>query len=251
MTKNLLVLGGTTEATALCQNLARSGISATVSFAGRVSQPKRTPLPQRVGGFGGIPGLLAYLSAHAITHVIDATHPFAARMSRNAVAACAQADIPLIALTRPQWQPETGDNWTHVPDIASAVAALDRPATRILLAIGRMHLTAFAVHPQHFYLLRLVDAPDTPPPFRHYEIVQDRGPFSIAGDLALMTAHRIDLVVSKNSGGTGANAKIKAARQLGLPVLMIDRPSLPARPEAHSVSDVLDWLNHTDTDRGV
>ncbi|SEL37875.1 precorrin-6A reductase [Roseovarius nanhaiticus] len=251
MKQNLLILGGTTEATALCQALSAAGIGGTVSFAGRVQRPVRQPLPQRVGGFGGAEGLARYLLEHAISHVIDATHPFAAQMSANAVAACAAEDVPLIALTRPAWQAGPGDNWTHVPDIAGAVAALDRPATRVMLAVGRMHLAEFARNKQHFYLLRLINRPDAPLPFPKYEIVQDRGPFSIAGDLALMRDHRIDLVVSKNSGGRGAHAKIIAARELGLPVIMIDRPALPLRREAHSVDAVLAWLAHDGTERGV
>ncbi|WP_113912666.1 cobalt-precorrin-6A reductase [Roseovarius dicentrarchi] len=248
---NPLILGGTTEATALCAALDAAGISGTVSFAGRVRRPVRQPLPQRVGGFGGAAGLAAYLAAQRISHVIDATHPFAARMSANAVAACTAANVPLIALTRAPWQAGPGDDWTHVPDIAGAVAALDRPALRVMLAVGRMHLAEFAPNPQHFYLLRLIDAPDTPLPLPECTIVQDRGPFSVAGDLALMRRHRIDLVVSKNSGGTGAAAKITAARQLGLPVLMIDRPAIPPRAEAHSPAEVLDWLRHSGTARGV
>lgn len=251
MKKNLLILGGTSEATALCQALSVAGINGTVSFAGRVKRPVRQPLPQRVGGFGGTQGLARYLTDHGVSHVVDATHPFAAQMSAHAVAACTAANVPLIALTRPPWQPEPGDDWIHVHDIASAVAALDRPAARVMLAVGRMHLAEFAPNPQHFYLLRLIDAPDAPLPFRDCEIVQDRGPFSIAGDLALMRNHRIDLVVSKNSGGTGAYAKIAAARQLHVPIIMIDRPTLPARREAHSVDEVLAWLAHTGTDRGV
>ena len=251
MENNLLVLGGTTEATALCQSLSAAGIRGTVSLAGRVLRPVRQPLPQRVGGFGGAQGLARYLTDHAISHVVDATHPFAAQMSSNAVAACADANVPLIALTRPPWQAEPGDDWTHVSDIPGAVAALDRPAMRVMLAVGRMHLAEFAPNPQHFYLLRLIDQPDAPLPFPDYEIVQDRGPFRIASDLALMRAHLIHLVVSKNSGGTGAHAKIAAARQLHVPIIMIDRPAIPARREAHSVAEVLAWLAHTGTDRGV
>ncbi|MCQ0091697.1 cobalt-precorrin-6A reductase [Roseovarius sp. M141] len=251
MHENLLVLGGTSEATALCQALSAAGIRATVSLAGRVARPVRQPLPQRVGGFGGVAGLVRYLQNHAITHVVDATHPFAAQMSANAVAACAAARVPLIALTRAPWQAGPGDRWTHVPDIAGAVAALDRAPARVMLAVGRMQLAEFAPNPQHFYLLRLIDAPDAPLPFATCDIVQDRGPFSVAGDLALMRDYRINLVVSKNSGGTGAAAKITAARDLGLPVIMIDRPAIPARPEAHSVPEVLAWLVHSGTDRGV
>jgi len=251
MRQNLLVLGGTTEATALCASLSAAGLTATVSFAGRVKRPVRQPLPQRVGGFGGVAGLVDYLTRHKITHVIDATHPFAAQMSSNAVAACAQAEVPLIALTRAPWTAQAGDTWQHVPDIAGAVAALDGLAAKVMLAVGRMHLAEFAPNPQHFYLLRLIDMPEAPLPFPDHPIIQDRGPFSFDADLALMRDHAIDVVVSKNAGGTGAFAKIQAARALSLPVIMIDRPAIPDRVQAHSVAEVMAWLDHCGTERGV
>lgn len=251
MRPNLLILGGTTEATALAQAVAAAGIAGTVSLAGRVERPARQPLPVRIGGFGGAEGLARHLREAGITHLVDATHPFAATISANAVAAGAMAGVPLVALTRPAWAPVPGDRWTRVPDIAAAAAALAGPPRRILLAIGRMHLAAFAGLPQHFYLLRLVDAPAAPPPFPDHVAVIDRGPFTEAGDRALMQHHRIDLVVSKNAGGSGARAKLDAARALGVPVLMIDRPALPPRREVESPQAVLDWLAHAGADLGV
>jgi precorrin-6A/cobalt-precorrin-6A reductase len=251
MQPNLLILGGTTEATAFANAAAEAGLQGTVSFAGRVERPKRQPLPQRIGGFGGIAGLVAYLTTHRITHVIDATHPFAAQISTHAVAGCAQAGVPLIALSRAPWVAEKGDDWFHVPDIAGAVAALDQPARRVMLAVGRMHLQDFAPNPQNFYLLRLVDPPEVPAPFPDHHVLVSRGPFTQADDLALMLEHRIDLVVSKNAGGTGAHAKIAAARALGLPVIMIDRPAIPPRLQAFGVAEVMDWIVHSGTDRGV
>lgn len=251
MTPNLLILAGTLEATALARAVAEAGLKGTVSFAGRVERPVRQPLPQRVGGFGGVQGLHDYLHAHAITHVIDATHPFAAQMSHNAITACAQADVPLIALTRAAWQREDGDDWTHVPDIAGAVAALACPAARVMLAVGRMHLAEFAPNPQHFYLLRLVDPPKDTLPLPKTHVLVSRGPFTQADDTALMRTHDIGIVVSKNAGGTGAYAKIAAARALDLPVIMIDRPAIAARREVTTPAQVLDWLAHPATDRGV
>lgn len=251
MEPNLLVLGGTTEATALCRAMCEAGARGTISFAGRVARPVRQPLPQRVGGFGGVTGLRGYLRAERITHVIDATHPFAAQMSRNAIDACAAEQVPLSALTRAPWMAGPDDHWTCVPDIPGAVAALDRAPARVMLAIGRMNLPAFAPHPQHFYLLRLVDPPELPLPFPDYHIVVDRGPFDAASDLALIEEQRISLVVSKNAGGTGAYAKVIAARTLGVPVIMIDRPHLPPRRELHDVQSVLDWISHASTDLGV
>lgn len=251
MRPNLLILGGTTEGRCLCAAVAKAGVTATISLAGRVARPVPHGVPMRIGGFGGAAGLARFLRDTAISHVVDATHPFAAQMSRNAIDACREADTPLIALTRGPWRAGPGDRWTHVRDIAGAVAALDCPAKRIMLAVGRMHLPDFAANPQHTYLLRLVDPPDALPDFPRAEVIVDRGPFTLAGDRALLAEHRLDLVVSKNAGGTGARAKILAARDMGLPVLMIDRPTIPARPEAHSVAEVMHWLGHGATDLGV
>jgi precorrin-6A/cobalt-precorrin-6A reductase len=243
MHPNLLILGGTTEATALARTVADAGLQGTVSFAGRVDRPVRQPLPQRIGGFGGVDGLANYLAAQNVTHLIDATHPFASAMSHNAVAAAARTRTPMVALTRPAWAPHPGDDWTHVPDIPAAVAALSGPAKNVMLAVGRMHLAEFAPNPQHRYLLRLVDPPKAPLPLPKTEVVVDRGPFSEASDRALMEAHDIDLIVSKNSGGTGAYAKLQAARALGLPVLMIDRPPQPNRFELSTPAEVLRWIH--------
>ncbi|MEL6643571.1 MAG: cobalt-precorrin-6A reductase [Pseudomonadota bacterium] len=251
MRPNLLILGGTTEATALARALADAGYAGVVSFAGRVERPIRQPLPQRVGGFGGVEGLSDYLLANDVTHVIDATHPFATQMSRNAIEACRLASVPLVALTRAPWQAEPGDLWTVVPDIAAAAATLDCPRETVLLAVGRQTLSAFAGNPQHRYILRLVDPPASPPPFPDHHVIVSRGPFTMEGDRELIVAHGVTRVVSKNSGGTGAYAKIAAARALGLPVVMIDRPVIPPRHEVFAVEDVLDWIAHAGTDLGV
>jgi precorrin-6A/cobalt-precorrin-6A reductase len=248
--RNILILGGTTEASTLARLLAERGERATLSYAGRVDNPRAQPVPVRVGGFGGTEGLAAYLSQQGVTHLVDATHPFAANMSGNAVMAARQTGVPLIALTRPAWPAESGDRWTHVPDITSAIAALDGPARRIMLALGRMHADAFAAQPQHFYLLRFVDAPTVPPALPNHHLLVDRGPFDADGDMRLMQDHGIDLILCKNAGGTGAQAKLIAARRLSLPVLMIDRPALPDRLEVHDPRAVLHWLDHA-TDRGV
>lgn len=237
----ILLLGGTTEANLLAQAIAKAGLSGVYSYAGRTEAPMGQPIHMRVGGFGGVEGLRAYLQAEGITHVIDATHPFAAQMSSNAVAACTAEGVPLIALERAPWTPGEGDRWTHVADIVAAVAALDGPTQRVFLAIGRQHIDAFAAQPQHRYLLRLVDQP-TALPFPA-DVVVARGPFDVAGDTALMQGHGTQVVVAKNAGGKGAVAKIAAARALGLPVVMIDRPVLPPRRVVHSVPAVMSWLN--------
>ena len=222
--------------------MAERGIAATVSLAGRVATPLPHALPIRTGGFGGAEGLAAWLGTHGITHLIDASHPFAAQMSRNAVVAAEQTGIPLAALTRPAWTPQSGDDWTEVPGTAAAVASLAGPRQRVFLAIGSQTLSAFAAQPQHYYLLRLVDPPETQPPLPDCHVEIARGPFTLDGDLALLRRHRIQRIVAKNSGGTAARAKLDAARILGLPVTLIARPALPPRPEFHVAEDILAWL---------
>ena len=241
---NVLVLGGTTEASALVAQLAERGIPTVLSYAGRVARPRAQPVSVRVGGFGGAEGLARYLRDHVVTHLVDATHPFAAQISANAVAAGAMAGVPVVALVRPAWQRAPGDRWHDVADVAAAVATLSGGARRVMLAIGRQNLAAFAAQPQHFYLLRLVDPPDQAPPLSDCAVVVDRGPFTVAGDSALMQAHGIDLVIAKNAGGRGAEAKITAARSLGLPMVMIARPMMGARRVVEDVADVLAWINH-------
>lgn len=245
-------MGGTTESSALAKLVASRGLQATFSYAGRVANPKVQPLPTREGGFGGSDGLAQYIRDQNISHVIDATHPFAAQMSWNAFEACRATGVNLTALTRPAWQPVQGDRWQVVPDMAGAVTALRGPARRVMLALGRLHMNEFALQPQHHYVLRLVDAPDVPPALPNHSVVVARGPFDVAGDTALFQKHNVDVVVCKNAGGTGAAAKIEAARALNLPVIMIDRPKLPERPEVATPDAVLDWVAaHPSTDRGV
>lgn len=226
----------------MAQALADAGVDAVYSYAGRTEAPVAQPLPVRVGGFGGAAGLAEYLRAEGISHVIDATHPFAARMSSNAVEACAETAVPLVALEREPWQAGEGDRWTHVPDLVGAVTALGEAPRRVFLAIGRQTLEAFAGAAQHHYLLRLVDPPTEPLPLPRAEAVIARGPFDVAGDRALLQEHRIDVIVAKNAGGTGAAAKLVAARELGLPVILIDRPPAPERRVARTVPEVIAWL---------
>lgn len=251
---NVLLLGGTTEASSLARLLAESGIPATLSYAGRTDNPRPQPVPIRIGGFGGVARLAAYLRDHRVTHLVDATHPFAAAMSAQAVEAASLAGIPTIALTRLPWQPVAGDHWTHVADIPAAVAALAGPPRRVMLALGRMHVEAFAAQPQHHYLLRFIDTPDSKPPLPNHSLVVARGPFTAEADRALLQAHAINLIIAKNAGGKGAEAKLIAARELRLPVLLIDRPAILGRTEVYCPEDVLSWLDHntaSGTKRGV
>ncbi len=224
--------------------MARARVDGIFSYAGRTASPMMQPLPMRVGGFGGIEGLAGYLRAERITHLVDATHPFAAQMSRNAVAACAREGVALCALERAPWAAQDGDDWVNVPDMDTAVAALPEQATRVFLAIGKQNLAAFSARPQHQYLLRLVDAPEAPIPLPHQDIVLDRGPFDVKGDIALLKTFRITTVVAKNAGGTGAAAKLTAARKTGARVIMIERPAVPDRLVLHDEEAVMRWLGH-------
>ncbi|MEK9211979.1 cobalt-precorrin-6A reductase [Sphingomonas sp. 2378] len=240
--RHILLLGGTTEASALATALAARGERAVLSYAGRTEAPRAQAIPTRVGGFGGVEGLAEYLTREGVTHLVDATHPFAARISANAIAAAERASVKLLALTRPEWVDGPGDRWTRVADTAEAVAALGTDPARIFLALGRQTIGDFVHAAQHFYLLRFVDAAE--PTLPNHHLVVDRGPFTLAGELALLREHRIQTIVAKNAGGSGARAKLDAARELGLPVVMIDRPFIPPRPHADSVAAVLDWLDH-------
>lgn len=247
---HILLLGGTTEAGQMAQNLAQAGINATFSYAGRTQSPVAQPLPLRIGGFGGVSGLVRYLRDMGITHVIDATHPFAAGMSRNAHAACTATHTPLIRLERRPWHAGPGDKWRHVPTVEDLPAALPSAPARVFLAIGKQQISLFAEQPQHHYLLRLVDSPTAPLPLPETTVIVARGPFALAQDTALLRAHRITHVVCKNAGGTGARAKIDAARTLNLPVIIADRPTLPGDAIAHDVTQVMTWLGHG-AERGV
>lgn len=246
MTRSL-ILGGTTEASTLARALAEVGADAVFSYAGRTDAPVAQPLPTRVGGFGGVAGLVDYLRAEKIGFVVDATHPFAAQMSRNAITACAIAGVPLLGLERAAWRAQAGDNWQQVADFAGALTALPEAGARVFLAIGKQNLDGFTAKANH-YLLRLVDAPKALP-LPDCTVILARGPFDVAGDLTLLRDHRITHIVAKNAGGAGAEAKLTAARNLGLPVILIDRPALPERQVVATVAEVMARLGHAE--RGV
>jgi precorrin-6A/cobalt-precorrin-6A reductase len=239
-----LLLGGTGDANALAALLARAHIDAIYSYAGRTQIPLPHALPTRIGGFGGAAGLADYIRHERITHVVDATHPFAAEMSRHALEACEARNTPLIALERAPWTCIPGDNWIEVADTDAAVAALPHEPTRVFLAIGRQHIAPFAAKPQHAYTLRFVDAPDVAPPLPNAEVIVSRGPFTLQGDRELIGSRDINYLVARNSGGTGARAKIDAARELSIPVIMIARPALPERLRVERVDEVMAWLGH-------
>ncbi|MPS93940.1 cobalt-precorrin-6A reductase [Comamonas sp.] len=241
----VLLLGGTFDAYMLSAMLHEAGVAAIYSYAGATRTRRTPPLPVRVGGFGGVRGLVDYLIAHQITHVIDATHPFAAQMSANAIAACSRLGLPLLSMERPPWQAQPGDRWQHVPDMAAAAKTLNPLSRRVFLAIGRKQLAAFAgLADRHRFVLRVIDQEGDalPLPPSSYELIVARGPFRLADELALLGQYRIDCIVSKNAGGADTYAKIEAARQLGIPVVMVDRPVLEPRTQCQSPQQAMEWL---------
>ena len=244
------MLGGTTDARLLAARMAVAGVSGVYAYAGRTLVPAAQALPVRVGGFGGSAGLAAFLRQGGFTHVVDATHPFAARMSGNAVEACRMSGVALCALERAAWVAGPGDDWREVADMAGAVVALPEAPARVFLAIGRQHLADFAGRGDLDYLLRLVDPYDGVLPLPRARAVIGRGPFTAEGDLALMRGHGITHVVAKNAGGAGAAGKLVAARILGLPVIMVARPWVPARLVFPDIAGVMGWLGHP-ADLGV
>ena len=240
----MLILGGTSEANVLAAKLARApDIDAMLSYAGRTDAPKPTPIAWRVGGFGGAQALADFIREHGFNRLVDATHPFAAQMSANAIIAAERAGIPLIAFERDAWIAQPGDDWLHVANIAAAASALDAKPQRVFLAIGRLHLDHFAVRPQHHYVVRLIDEPKVPLPLRHVTTLIARGPFDADGDTALMRDHHIQMLVAKNAGGNASYAKVVAARRLGIRTIMIDRPFIPPRSTLNSVDAVMRALN--------
>lgn len=243
MAIRVLVLGGSSEASALARLLAgRPDVEATLSLAGRTAQPVAAPIAMRSGGFGGVEGLIEYLTSHGIEAVIDATHPFASQMSRNAKEACARLDLPLVAFTRPPWEPVDGDRWIDVADAAEAASALGEAPRRVFLTLGRLSLPAFAAAPCHHYLIRAIDPPGGLEALPHHELILARPPFTGEDEERLLREKSIDLMVSKNSGGEATYAKIAAARRLGLPVVMIRRPKPAGTPMLHDPAHTLAWI---------
>jgi precorrin-6A/cobalt-precorrin-6A reductase len=241
--RRALVLGGSSEARALATKIAADPrLDGVISLAGRTSAPMAHDLPTRVGGFGGVEGLARYLVEERISHVVDATHPFAARISANARAACAATGMPLLVLTRPPWIAAQGDRWTEVDDNAAAARALGAAPRRVFLAIGRQGVADFRVAPQHDYVLRVIEPPqaaDLPP---SCEVIFGRGPFALEDEIALMRDWRVEIIVTKNSGGALAYAKIEAARALGLDVVMIARPASADAATTHSIDAAMAFL---------
>ncbi|MFF6790710.1 cobalt-precorrin-6A reductase [Streptomyces filamentosus] len=236
---HVLILGGTTEARVLA-GLLHPGARVTSSLAGRVAAPRLPAGEVRIGGFGGPDGLAAWVREHAVDAVIDATHPFAERISFNAARAAASAHVPLLALRRPGWVAGEGDDWRDAGSLAEAAAALGGLGDRVFLTTGRMGLAAFADRPEWF-LVRSVDAPEAPMPART-EVLLDRGPFTLEGERELIARHRIDVLVTKDSGAAATAPKLTAAREAGIPVVVVRRPPVPEGvPAAASPEEAAAW----------
>ncbi|WP_030056499.1 MULTISPECIES: cobalt-precorrin-6A reductase [Streptomyces] len=241
--RHLLVLGGTTEGRALAAALdGCPSLRVTSSLAGRVAQPRLPAGEVRIGGFGGPDGLADWLRAERVDAVVDATHPFAAGISRNAALAAAATGVPLLVLRRPGFTPVDGDHWLPVPSLAAAAELLPRRGERVFLSIGRQGIAAFAHLDGLHFLARSVDPPEPPLP-PSFELLLDRGPFTIEGELALLRAHDIDVLITKDSGGAATAPKLTAARGLRLPVIIVERPPVPDRvPVVPDVEGAVRWL---------
>ncbi|MER5886063.1 cobalt-precorrin-6A reductase [Streptomyces sp. NPDC001941] len=240
---HVLILGGTTEARELAGALhARAGVRVTSSLAGRVAAPRLPAGEVRIGGFGGVEGLARWLGEHQVDAVIDATHPFAGTISFNAAGAAACAHVPLLALRRPGWVAGAGDDWHPVGSLEEAARVVRGLGGRVFLTTGRMGLAAFADCAEQWFLVRSVDAPEPPFPPRT-EVLLDRGPFGLEGEREVLRRYAIDVLVTKDSGGAATAPKLVAAREAGIPVVIVRRPAVPRGvEEVASVADAVGWV---------
>ena len=217
-------------------------VDGLISLAGATVNPAPAPIPQRTGGFGGAAGLADFLRAERFGAVVDATHPFAARMSANAVEACRTTATPLVVFTRPPWRKEGGDRWTEVATMDAAVEALGLARKTVFLTQGRLQLAAFARAPQHRYIVRAIDRPAEADALPDCRLVLARGPFALADELALMRDEAVEILVTKNSGGRATYPKIEAARTLGIEVVTVQRPAGSEAETLHDLDAVMDWI---------
>lgn len=242
MTVRVLLLGGTGEARSLADRLvAHGGFEVVSSLAGRLGSPLLPAGRVRIGGFGGVAGLAEWLYAERIDAVVDATHPFAVQITANAAEATRRLGLPFLVLRRAGWQPGPGDDWRWVDTVADAGPLLPALGRRVFLATGRGDLAAFADRDDLWFLLRAVDPPPPPLP-AHRHVVLSRGPFDVAGERELLREHRIEVVITRDSGGAATDAKLTAARRLGLPVVLARRPPLPDVPVVATEDEVVGWL---------
>ncbi|AKG20909.1 cobalt-precorrin-6A reductase [Calothrix sp. 336/3] len=244
--KRVLILGGTGDGAELVNQVSNlPNIEVITSLAGRTREPQAPSGLFRIGGFGGELGLISYLRTEKIDVLIDATHPFASEISRNAASAAIACNLPHLMLIRPVWQPVGGDNWIEVETVAAAAENLPEFAQRVFLTIGRQQLASFAHLDNIWFLMRLIDPPPANSAIPQGKILRDRGPFTLENELKLLQDHQIDTLVSKNSGGDATYAKIIAARELGIPVVMVKRPPTPPGNQVNDVPSAVVWLlNH-------
>jgi precorrin-6A/cobalt-precorrin-6A reductase len=244
VTPRVLILGGTTEARGLAARLVgRADVDVVSSLAGRVASPRMPAGQVRIGGFGGATGLASWIGAHGIRAVIDATHPFAATISRNTAAAAAASHVPLLALRRAPWVPGEGDRWHEAASLEDAALMLPELGRRHFLTIGRQGVSSFADVTDAWFLVRCVQPPEEPTS-PQMELLLDRGPYSLDSEIALMRGRRVDTVITKNSGGEATAAKLVGARELGLPVVMVQRPATPGGvSEVSDVSGAVGWID--------
>ena len=244
--KRVLILGGTGDSlklTALASTIPE--LEIINSLAGRTRQPVITSTPTRIGGFGGVSGLINYLREQEIDLLIDATHPFAGQISRNAAIASSELNIPRLMLVRPPWQKVEGDRWIEVENNEVAIKVLPKLGSRIFLSIGRQELTSYAHLKYLWFLIRTIDILKLDSLVPPGKILTERGPFSLEDERSLLEKYEIEAMVSKNSGGDATYAKIIAARELGISVVMIQRPSLPEGEQVSDVESAVAWIRET------
>jgi len=242
--KRVLILGGTAEASKLVAKASKiDGLEAIASLAGRTRQPVISSTTTRIGGFGGVSGLTDYLRERQIHLLVDATHPFAAEISFNAAIAAAKAGIPHLMLVRPAWERTQGDRWVEVESNQEAAEVLSQLGhRRIFLSIGRQELAAYADLQEFWFLMRAIDPPPPQIPLPPGKLLTERGPFSLHEERSLLQKYQIEVIVSKNSGGDATYAKIIAARELGIPVVIIKRPPLPQGERVGDEESAMFWL---------
>ena len=240
----VLVLGGTAEARDIAESLAdEPGFEIVTSLAGRVREPRLPVGDVRVGGFGGAEGLREWLAANEVDALVVATHPFAARISANAAHAAAAAGVPMVAVRRPPWTPQPGDTWHPVAALSEAAQTIPALGQRVFLTVGRQGVADFAALESTWFLIRAIDPPTGAVPPQH-ELLLARGPFTTEYETELFRSRRIEVLVTKNSGGEQTSAKLEVARNLGLPVVIVDRPALPAGvATVESAAAAVDWLH--------
>jgi precorrin-6A/cobalt-precorrin-6A reductase len=239
----LLVLGGTGEAKEIAQQLADTGVDAIVSLAGATRDPADMPIRSRTGGFGGAEGFRSFVAESGITAVLDATHPYASKITNRTAEICQDLSLPYLQLLRPAWVAGEGDDWTEIATEEEAARYIHKWQT-VFLGTGRQTLEKFKNLEGSRVLCRLIDPPTAPFPFEGGEFLIGRPPFSVERELELFRALIVDWVVVKNAGGEASKTKLTAAREMGLPVLMIRRPEMPDAPRVETVAEAMTWVNN-------